>query len=110
MRLFDLFTPYLTGSVLSGSAGPHSDINLIVYTDDSKTVELFLIDRQIDYHYHETSGETHLANFPTLAFWFDNTPVKLCVRPKVAERNQPRNEHRASLHELENLLTPPATA
>lgn len=37
------FHPYLTGSVLSGTAGVHSDINLMLFSDDAKAVLLFLL-------------------------------------------------------------------
>jgi len=43
------FNPYLTGSVLSGNAGKYADINLQLYTDSAKAVELYLIDRDIGY-------------------------------------------------------------
>lgn len=43
MRLLAEFHPYLTGSVLSGTAGNQSDINLILFSDDEKAVLLFLI-------------------------------------------------------------------
>lgn len=43
------FDPHLTGSVLSGSAGKYADINLQLYTDNAKAVEMFLIDGEIDY-------------------------------------------------------------
>jgi hypothetical protein len=43
------FKPYLTGSVLNGTAGRYADINLQLFTDSAKTVELYLIDRRIPY-------------------------------------------------------------
>ncbi len=43
------FHPYLTGSVLSGSAGEQSDINLILYSDDAKAVLLFLLKHDIEF-------------------------------------------------------------
>jgi hypothetical protein len=49
MREFAQFNPYLTGSVLSGNAGKYADINLQVFTDNVKAVELYLIDRGIPY-------------------------------------------------------------
>ena len=49
MRGLERFNPYLTGSVLTGTAGKYADINLQLYTDDGKDVELFLIDRDISY-------------------------------------------------------------
>lgn len=105
MRLFVEFRPSLTGSVLSGVAGPHSDINLILYHDDPKSVEFFLIDQKIEYQHREANHLHRYDNYPTLAFWFDETPVKLHVRPLSAERNQVRNEPRASRVEVEKLLT-----
>lgn len=49
MRDLERFNPYLTGSVLSGHAGRYADINLQLYTDDGKSVELYLIGRGIAY-------------------------------------------------------------
>lgn len=49
MRELDQFNPYLTGSVLNGNAGKYADINLQLYTDNAKAVELYLIDRRIPY-------------------------------------------------------------
>jgi len=43
------FNPYLTGSVLNGTAGRYADINIQLFTDSAKAVELYLIDRQIPY-------------------------------------------------------------
>lgn len=45
MRGLERFNPYLTGSVLSGIAGKYADINLQLYTDDEKGVELYLMAR-----------------------------------------------------------------
>jgi len=49
MRLFIQFQPYLTGSVLSGSAGEHSDINLMLFSDDAKSVLLFMLKNKVDF-------------------------------------------------------------
>lgn len=53
MRLLLRFNPYLTGSVLAGTAGRHSDVNLHLYTDSVKEVELFLLDQGIPYRCSE---------------------------------------------------------
>lgn len=53
MLLLSQFQPYLTGSVLSGSAGANSDINLMLFSDDAKAVLLFLLKHQIEFE----SGE-----------------------------------------------------
>ena len=59
MRLLEEFHPYLTGSVLTGAAGTHSDINLTLFSDDAKAVLLFLLKHNIDF----VDGEwkTHIA-------------------------------------------------
>jgi hypothetical protein len=56
MHGLERFNPYLTGSVLTGTAGKYADINLQLYTDEGKDVELFLIDRDIPYR----AGERRL--------------------------------------------------
>lgn len=49
MRELGRFDPHLTGSVLSGVAGPYAAIHLHLFADNVKAVELFLIDRKIAY-------------------------------------------------------------
>lgn len=47
MQMLAEFHPYLTGSVLSGTAGEQSDINLMLFNDDEKAVLLFLLKHNI---------------------------------------------------------------
>jgi hypothetical protein len=47
MRKLTDFHPYLTGSVLTGTTGEHSDINLMLFSDDSKAVLLYLLKHNI---------------------------------------------------------------
>ena len=49
MRELAQFDPHLTGSVLNGNAGKYADVNLQLYTDNTKAVELYLMDRGIPY-------------------------------------------------------------
>ena len=68
MQLLAQFDPHLSGSVLSGSAGKYSDINIHLFTDSVKDVELFLLNRQIRYRSRERrvyiGGETRsVSNF-----------------------------------------------
>lgn len=49
MRLLERFNPHLAGSVLSGTAAAHSDINLLLFSDSAKEVELYLLGKQIPY-------------------------------------------------------------
>ncbi len=49
MRLLEPFHPYLSGSVLNGTAGEQSDINLSIYSDDEKAVMMFLLKHNIEF-------------------------------------------------------------
>lgn len=63
------FSPYLVGAVLNGTAGMHSDIHLQLFADNSKEVEMFLLNKNIQY---EVSEQSHFKNphalVPTLSF------------------------------------------
>ncbi|WP_432723613.1 hypothetical protein R0381_000916 [Jeongeupia wiesaeckerbachi] len=102
MQLLEPFAPCLTGSVLSGVAGPHSDINLITYVDDPKSVELYLLNRNVEYRPVEAS--LRYDDHPTLLLDHDGTAVRLSVRPRNAERTQTRGEERARLEQLRRLI------
>jgi hypothetical protein len=81
MREFSQFRPYLTGSVLSGTAGRYAAINLQLFTDSAKTVELYLIDRQIPYRTAQT--RLYCGSEPLLAPVFtvndDGTDIEVTV-------------------------------
>ena len=49
MRLLASFHPYLTGSVLDGTAGEQSDINLQVYSYDEKSVMMLLLKHNLPF-------------------------------------------------------------
>src|SRR6185436_7984768 len=49
MRAMERFNPYLTGPVLAGTAGPYAEIELQLFPESTKEVELFLIDRKLPY-------------------------------------------------------------
>ena len=49
MDLLEAFHPYLTGSVLEGTAGRFAMIDILLYPDSDKDVEIFLLNRGIDY-------------------------------------------------------------
>jgi hypothetical protein len=99
------FNPYLTGSVLSGNAGKYADINLQLYTDFGKEVELFLINRDLPYRAGERRlwcGDT-LCTLPAftldddglevdiVVFALDDVrkPVKTSLEGKPVERARP---------------------
>lgn len=49
MRALERFSPYLTGPVLAGIAGPYAEIDLQLFPESTKEVELFLLERNIAY-------------------------------------------------------------
>ncbi len=50
-RLLAVFHPYLTGSVLDGTAGRFSMIDILLYPDSDKDVEIFLLNQGIAYEH-----------------------------------------------------------
>ncbi|TFW05228.1 hypothetical protein E4K72_11615 [Oxalobacteraceae bacterium OM1] len=58
VRLMDdlsRFQPYLTGAVLNGTAGEHSDIHLQLFAESAKDVEIFLLNKNVDFELSEGS-------------------------------------------------------
>jgi hypothetical protein len=53
MRLLEGFTPRLVGPIVTGTAGKHSDIRLQLFADSAKDVEIFLINRGVEYQADE---------------------------------------------------------
>ncbi|MDB5762741.1 MAG: hypothetical protein JWQ21_1736 [Herminiimonas sp.] len=50
------FNPYLTGAVLNGTAGEHSDIHLQLFAESPKDVQIYLLNKNISF---EVSESTH---------------------------------------------------
>lgn len=55
MEKFAQFSPYLTGAVLNGTAGAHSDIHLQLFAESPKDVEIYLLNKNIDFEVSETA-------------------------------------------------------
>src|SRR6201988_2025512 len=53
MRALERFHPYLTGPILKGTAGPYAEIDLQLFPESTKDVELFLLERGIAYSTYE---------------------------------------------------------
>jgi hypothetical protein len=75
------FNPYLTGAVLRGSAGKYADIQLQVFSDNAKSVEHYLLDRDILFRAGEArlyAGDMAFVA-PVLIFNRDGYDVYLTV-------------------------------
>jgi hypothetical protein len=88
MRAFERFSPYLTGAVLKGIAGPYAEIELQLFPDSTKDVELHLLDRGIRYETDEVrrfSGDRAVAAAKLSLLW-DGVPLRLSVYDRRDER------------------------
>ena len=112
MRLLKDFNPHLTGSVLSGTAGRHSDVNLQLFVDSVKDVELFLLNRQIPYKRSERRlyvGE-ELQAIPLFTVEREDAEVKIAVFATNDQRHALKTSlegkplERARIEGVENLL------
>ncbi len=113
MRELAQFNPHLTGSVLNGNAGKYADINLQLFADSAKAVELYLIDRGIQYRTGESrlySGPEPLT-VPVYTVDDEGTEIELTVlsprelRGPLKTGPEGRNIERAKLTVVEQLLS-----
>ena len=99
------FRPYLTGSVLDGTAGEHSSIDILLFADSAKEVEIFLLNRGIAFEHAEPRHERAEA---VLILETEVAEVNLVIFPPQQERvtmkhrdGRPRERVRAeALHAL----------
>jgi hypothetical protein len=73
------FQPFLTGAVLNGTAGEHSDIHLQLFNDNSKDVAIFLLNAGIQYEVHETRHFAGRGPVETLSFLTRDTRLSMRV-------------------------------
>jgi hypothetical protein len=108
MRLLEPFHPYLTGSVLSGMAGPRSDINLMLFSDDAKAVLLFLLKHKIDFEDGEWRVQVsgHQETVPSYTLTSESgTQIHVVVLPENARYGGSRKpETHADIAAVEKLL------
>lgn len=102
MQLLAGFRPYLRGAVLKGTAGRYSSIELQLFVEDSKELELYLLNRDIPYEVAQERG------VPIFRLEWDDTPINLAVHPfndeRIATTTSGRPVERASLSGLQQLL------
>jgi len=88
MQTLQHFNPYLTGPVLSGIAGPHAEIDLQLFPDSAKEVEIFLLDRGIPFNTQEArrySGDRARA-VSLISLTWQGVPLRLSVFDPRDER------------------------
>jgi hypothetical protein len=109
MRLLEQFHPYLTGSVLSGTAGTHSDINLMLFSDDTKAVLLFLLKHELEFEDGEWKVRIggHEESVPSYALTGESgVQIHIIVLPENARHSGSRHpDTHADIAAVETLLT-----
>jgi hypothetical protein len=112
MTALQQFHPYLTGPVLKGTAGPYAEIDLQLFPESSKEVELFLLERNIPFSTHEARCYSGDRVHPVSVFsmLWQETPLKLSVfdprdeRVSLKTTQAGRPQDRAGLSEVAALL------
>ena len=88
MRALERFKPYLTGPVLSGLAGPYAEIDLQLFPDSTKEVEIFLLDQNVAFTTQEgrrfTGDRARAVSLISLDW--DGHPLRLAVFDPRDER------------------------
>lgn len=80
MEQLAVFSPHLTGAVLNGTAGEHSDIHLQLFAESSKDVTVFLMDRNIRFEVSESAHFKGRADpVETLSFLWQHEGVHLAL-------------------------------
>ncbi|QDX82978.1 hypothetical protein B9N43_13000 [Denitratisoma sp. DHT3] len=85
------FRPCLTGAVLDGTAGRYAGIELDLFADSAKDVEIFLLSRNLDYEPEEPRRHGPDSPETLLRLDWQGLPLVLAVYPLVAERVSPRS-------------------
>jgi hypothetical protein len=86
LRLLDLladYSPRLAGSVLDGTAGEHSRIDILLFADSAKEVEIFLLNHGIEFEHGEPRHERAEA---VLVLATDTAEANLTIFPPKMER------------------------
>lgn len=81
MHAFEQYRPYLAGPVLKGTAGRYGEIDLQLFTDDCKAVELFLLNHGISYDISDQrryNGD-QVRTVPVLKCAWSGVPINLAV-------------------------------
>jgi hypothetical protein len=108
MVIMARFNAYLTGSVLDGSAGRYAEIDIQLFTDSAKEVEIFMLNQRIDFTHGTPRSERAEA---VLTLSIDDAIANLIIYPANDERTafktrDGRIRQRARLDAVLKLINP----
>jgi hypothetical protein len=112
MQLLERFKPYLTGPVLSGIAGPYAEIDLLLFPESTKEVELFLLECDIAYAASDERRYTgdRARAVAVISLHWQGVPLRLSVFDPRDERAALKNSiagrvtARAAIAEVRSLV------
>jgi hypothetical protein len=112
MRALERFTPYLVGPVLKGIAGPYGEIELHVFPESAKEVEIFFLEQGLQFDTHEVKRYSGGRSRPVSVFslTWEGLPLKVSVfdprdeRVTVKTSQAGRAIDRAGLTEVRNMV------
>ncbi|NMM27066.1 MAG: hypothetical protein HHJ12_07205 [Glaciimonas sp.] len=102
------FNPYLSGAVLNGTAGEHSELHLQLFTDNPKDVAVFLLNKNVSFDVSETPRPKHRGSrdpIETLSFLWRHEGVHLAIYgPDDLRSSNKSKSERANLAALKALI------
>ncbi|MEE9412840.1 MAG: hypothetical protein V3V22_07270 [Methylococcales bacterium] len=111
MEFLELFSPRLTGSVLTGVSGQHSPVILQVFAETPETVIITLLDADIPFaekSHQVTSPQGKPESYSRLIFQVDEIAIELCLLPLKYLRIQAKTKgllvERATIQQVRKLL------
>lgn len=114
MNMLAEFHPYLTGSVLRGTAGEHSDINLMLFSDDEKAVLLFLLKHKLEFEDGEWKVQVsgHQETVPSYTLTGESgVQTHIIVLPENARHSGSRHpETHADIAAVAKILGEPVSS
>lgn len=90
MQLLADFHPYLTGGALDGTAGRYSAVEIDLYADSSKDVEIALLSHGISFN---STDNRRIGVDAQLRLDWNDYPVLITIYPAIAERQQAKSPY-----------------
>ncbi len=111
MELLARFDPHLTGAVLNGTAGQYSGIQIELFADNEKEVEMYLLNHNLPFRQGQCTSHGSHGKRPVPCFILDSETgdIRITVEPAIAIRRSQRGHsgeplRRASLTQLKSLI------
>ena len=105
MAELQLFSPYVVGAVLNGTAGDHSDIHLHLFADSPKDVEIYLLNKDVQFDVSEApSAKFRSEPIEIVSFMWHGEGVHLTLLSLDDLRSPTNKIERADHAALQQLI------